>query len=73
MEGEILKKDLKTAFEYYTMAAMQKYPKAMFQLGIFYFYGHGVNKDILQAKEWIAKAAETGYEDALLFQKRNNF
>lgn len=37
---------------------------AMFNLGLFYAKGHGVERDFRQAADWMEKAAEAGDDDA---------
>jgi TPR repeat protein len=39
---------------------------AQFQLGMMYFYGHGVVKDAKKSEEWIRKSADNGFKKAKL-------
>jgi hypothetical protein len=48
--------------EYYTLAAEQGVPVAMFNLGECCYLGQGVEKDLDKAAEWYRKALEAGYE-----------
>jgi|GEM_PF-5890463 len=48
---------IKRAFEWYTLAAKQFYPKAQLQLGVIYEQGSGVQKDLETAFKWYTEAA----------------
>jgi TPR repeat protein len=39
-------------------------PRAMFYLGVMYENGHGVPRDLAQARTWFEKAAAGGHEGA---------
>ena len=54
-------------------AAHEGYISAQYNIGLCYFYGNGIKKDVVKAKEWLEKAASQGYEDAKKFLKENNF
>lgn len=56
--------NLDNAFKYYQMAAAQNHLYGMFNYGLCYVTGDGCNIDILQANEWIGKAAEAGCVEA---------
>lgn len=56
--------NLDNAFKYYHMAAAQNHLYGMFNYGLCYVTGDGCNIDILQANEWIGKAAEAGCVEA---------
>lgn len=48
----------------YPLAAYKRDPEAQFHMGMIYFYGEGVEKDIAQAMEWWKKAMKNGHVDA---------
>ena len=58
------------AVELYTLAAEQGSVRvrtiAMFNLGVLYMRGQGVAKSYELAREWLAKAAQKGNEDAMV-------
>lgn len=39
-------------------------PEAEFQMGHIFYFGHGVDPDPIQARDWWSKAAEQGHEHA---------
>lgn len=48
----------------YPLAAYKRNAEAQFYMGMIYFYGEGVEKDIDQAMEWWKKAMRAGHTDA---------
>ncbi|HZF69964.1 tetratricopeptide repeat protein [Sulfuricurvum sp.] len=46
------------------LAAYKRNSEAQFHMGMIYFYGEGVEKDIDQAMEWWKKAMKNGHVDA---------
>jgi len=48
----------------YPLGAYKRNAEAQFYLGMMYFYGEGVEKDIDQAMEWWKKAMRQGHQDA---------
>ena len=48
----------------YPLAAYKRNSEAQFHMGMIYFYGEGVEKDIDQAMEWWKKAMRNGHVDA---------
>ena len=48
----------------YPLAAYKRNSEAQFHMGMIYFYGEGVEKDIDQAMEWWKKAMRSGHVDA---------
>ena len=48
----------------YPLAAYKRDPEAQFHMGMIYFYGEGVEKDIDKAMEWWRKAMRSGHVDA---------
>lgn len=48
----------------YPLAAYKRNAEAQFHMGMIYFYGEGVEKDIPQAMEWWKKAMKNGHVDA---------
>lgn len=61
----LAKKDYSTAFPKFSVLAQRGNPAAQFNLGVFYLYGQGVQKDEKQAYEWFAKSAVQGNARAL--------
>jgi len=49
---------------WFRRAADQRDAQAQLNLGLLYFKGDGVPRDHLQAREWLALAAENGNERA---------
>jgi TPR repeat protein len=49
---------------WYAKAAIQRYPRAMFHIGLFYDAGNGVAKDPQKARSYIEKAAQAGDPEA---------
>ena len=45
-------------------AANLDYPEANFMLGYMYSYGDGIAKDMVKAKEYLKKAANSGLKEA---------
>lgn len=56
------KKNHEKASYWYTKGAEQGDTKAKYHLGINYYFGNGVPKDVAKAKHWIALAAEPEVE-----------
>ena len=54
--------DYAKALEYYSMAAEQGEPNAIFFVGDCYYLGQGVEKDLDKAAEWYRKALNAGFE-----------
>lgn len=48
----------------YPLAAYKRDSEAQFYLGMIYFYGEGVEKDIDQAVDWWKKAMRSGHTEA---------
>lgn len=64
-EGLVNKKpDHKKAFKLFMAAAVQDSPQAMFNVGLCYDGGFGVNKNLLEAMRWYHKAADAGVPEA---------
>lgn len=53
------------AVKYFRLAAEQKHPDGYFGLAQMYATGEGVPRDLVQAREWMTKAAETGHARAI--------
>lgn len=51
------------AFKWMQLSAQQGYPKAEYQLGMFYRDGKGTLQDFSSAFQWLTKAAKHGYAD----------
>lgn len=62
--------DYKKAFQYYKLAAAQKNPYAMYQIGMMYLYGEGVEPSKLDALTWLGSASKAGYQKAKEEYKR---
>ena len=58
------KEEYSKAVELYSKAAEQGHPEAQFSLANCYYYGNGVEEDIIEAVRWYRKAAENGDKDA---------
>lgn len=58
--GYGVKKDLKKAFELYSLAASQNIPEAVNGLGVCYLNGRGTKQDFDKAAECFRKAADEG-------------
>jgi len=52
--------DYKGAFQWYSKAAAQKEPRAMYELGVLYTYGFGVEKDYAKAAKLFLESSEQG-------------
>ena len=57
----------KEAIKWWTLAANQDFNKAQHNLGIMYYNGIGVTKNLSKSKYWIKKAAENGNENSRSF------
>ena len=64
-ERDGTKPDVKRAIELYTLSAEQGIAKAQYNLGAMYYNGQGVEQSSTTAREWCAKAAAQGNEDAV--------
>jgi TPR repeat protein len=53
------------AFQYYGLAAAQGMASAQFNLAISYLKGEGVRQDQAKAVEWLKKAADQNYAEAV--------
>jgi TPR repeat protein len=49
-------RDFKRAFYWYEKAAFAGSKSACWNLGYFYYYGYGVNRDLVKAKRWFDKS-----------------
>lgn len=56
--------DYKKAAEIFRSLAKKGDACAQFQLGMMHYFGHGVEKNNEQAREWMEKAAKGGFEKA---------
>ena len=63
-------KDPAEAFRWFSRAADLNSPIAQYNLGVMYLKGVYVGKDLRTAKEYFAKAAENGHEDAAKILKK---
>lgn len=52
------------AFSFYNVAANNKHPRGLYNLGSFYHRGHVVDKDITKAVSLYQESSAIGYEDA---------
>ncbi len=57
--------DYDKALKYFTIAAEGNYTSAMFNLGVMYYNGTGVEQDFEKAFEWFEKAAKKGRDAAM--------
>ena len=58
------KGDYQTAFKLWLPLAEQGNANAQFYLGVNYYKGQGVKRNLSEAKEWFRKACENGYQKA---------
>lgn len=56
--------DLDIAVEFLTESAQDNHPSALDTLGVCYYNGIGVKKDLAKSREFISKSAELGYPNA---------
>lgn len=70
--GKLVNQDYKKALTWFYEAAKQKYPPALHQMGICYFYGYGVRANNKKAAFWFYQAADRGYEYSKKFIKKHN-
>ena len=68
--GEGVDKDVKRAFELYTLASEQGLAKAQFNLGCMYAEGQSVDQSFTIARTWFTKAALQGNENGIGALKR---
>ena len=52
------------AAKWFHNAADQNYPAAQINLGVFYYNGDGVNKDLMEACTWLLIARAAGIAEA---------
>jgi len=68
--GDGTKIDEKRALELFTLAADKGLAKAQFNIGAMYANGQGVEQSFATSREWMAKAASQGDENAIKELKR---
>jgi len=56
--------DMKLAAKWLGLAAQQGKPIAENDLGMLYYYGRGVRRDLNKARHWFKMAADQGYRRA---------
>ncbi len=56
--GKGVRKDLKTAFSWYSKAASNRYVDAYYQVGLCYYKGHGVKRNYYSAARWFRKGED---------------
>lgn len=61
--GFDVEQDSKEAFKWFSMAADQKHPEAIYKLGEMYIYGNGVEQDEEEGLKRYFLAAELGYDE----------
>lgn len=66
LEGEVVEKDEKKAFDYFTKSADSKDYRGQRELGKCYMNGTGVDKDVNKAIEYLELAISVGDRDARL-------
>ena len=67
LKGVHTAQDTDTAVELFKKSAAQLYNQALFQLGMCYKLGWGVENDVTQAQECLQQAAKLGCEDATCY------
>ncbi len=65
-QGQLLKKDLIKAFEFYHRAAKKGSPIGAYKTGEFYLRGTGVKKNTQKATQWLSTAGKKKYRPAAL-------
>ena len=63
-EDEEIEPDAEKSFYWFRKAADEGNQNAMFNVGLFYAKGFGVERDFAVAADWMEKAADAGDEDA---------
>lgn len=63
-EGKGISKNLKRAFELFTVAAQNKVTEASYMVGLCYLEGKGINQDSVQAVAWFTEAAKYAHPQA---------
>ena len=63
-----LEENYTQAIEWHTKSANQGYAEAEYNLGVMYYNGQGVSKNLNTAKQWFAKACENGYTKACQYR-----
>lgn len=53
--------DFKAAKKLFEKVANKKEACSQFQLGMMYYYGHGIKKNVKKAKFWLKKASKNGF------------
>ena len=56
--------DYEAALREWTPLAEEGSPEAQFNLGLMYFHGHGVERDLQEAAHWYRMSADRGYAKA---------
>jgi len=66
--GRVLKQtdSVDEALAYFRKSAAQGYAEAQFELGAMYAAGEGVGRDPLEARRWMARAAQAGHRSAIV-------
>ncbi len=67
-----LKKDISTCILLYKQAAAYGIANAAYNLGLMYYYGDHVKKDLSKAANWMQSACNKGLQDACTFINKNN-
>ena len=67
---DLPKKDSKKGFDYIKASAMHGYVPAWFVLGLMYYFGEGVAKDMVRAYVYVTGAVYNGYKDTLKMKER---
>ena len=67
--GNGVTQNMKKAFELYQLAAVQRNPNGLCNIGRFYYYGKEVEKDMTKAYEYCKLAADMGNPTALKMMK----
>jgi len=66
-EGEGVPKDEKEAFKWFSKAADQNYPPALYSLAVMYYEGIEVKRDVKKALELLHASASLGDPEAEKF------
>jgi TPR repeat protein len=61
---DVVKQDYHKAVIWYSLAAKQKNDVAQYKIGLFYYHGHGLCKDPLEASRWFTWSADQNNSSA---------
>lgn len=65
MRGIVEPREYEEGFDWLQIAAKNNHPYAQFRLGMAYFLGHGVKKDLFEAAIWFSAAVAQDVDAAI--------